>query len=195
MAVSRVSFEDINAARGTMPVQAPRKTSVSSGRPTKFYTDMISDEKLVKFFSKYKSLGYVSHLRDDETKTIKVVCNDFEIIFNDFCTTVGPREDAPAQIYEDFKFACGVAGTTPDAVVDSLISTELFGGLPYYTEKKHQFDSNNLKSLKTGSFKDIVGPAVSARAMMIEQPLMTKMYGSDSLEDIANVMNSVRTLS
>ena len=71
MAVSRVSFEDINAARGTMPVQAPRKTSVSSSRPTKFYTDMISDEKLVKFFSKYKSLGYVSHLRDDETKTIK----------------------------------------------------------------------------------------------------------------------------
>ena len=64
-----------------------------------------------------------------------------------------------------------------------------------YTEKKHQFDSNNLKSLKNGQFKDIVGPAVSARAMMIEQPLMTKMYGSDSLEDIANVMNSVRTLS
>ena len=196
MAVSRVSFDDINAVRGTMPVQVEPKTSVSSSRPTKFYTDMISDEKLVKFFSKYKSLGYVSHLRDDESKTIKVICNDFEVMINDFFTTVGPREDAPSsQIYDDFKFACGVAGTTPDAVVDSLLATELFGNLPYYTEKKHQFDSNNLKSLKTGSFKDIVGPAVSARAMMIEQPLMTKMYGSDSLEDIANVMNSVRTLS
>ena len=32
---------------------------------------------------------------------------------------------------------------------DSLLATELFGNLPYYTEKKHQFDSNNLKSLKT----------------------------------------------
>ena len=195
MAVSRVSFEDISLARGEMPTTVTPKTSVSSGRPTKSYVDMISDEKLVKFFSKYKSLGYVSHLRDDESKTIKVICNDFEVIFNDFCTTVGPREDQPTQMYEDFKFSCGVAGTTPDAVVDSLLSTELFGNLPYYTEKKHQFDSNNLKSLKTGSFKDIVGPAVSARAMMIEQPLMTKMYGSDSLEDIANVMNSVRTLS
>ena len=147
----------------------------------------------------FESIGLFSNFSinsvDDESKTIKVICNDFEVIFNDFCTTVGPREDQPTQMYEDFKFSCGVAGTTPDAVVDSLLSTELFGNLPYYTEKKHQFDSNNLKSLKTGSFKDIVGPAVSARAMMIEQPLMTKMYGSDSLEDIANVMNSVRTLS
>ena len=196
MAVSHVSLDDINIARGTMPASQTTKTSVSSSRPTKFYTDMISDEKLKKFFSKYKSLGYVSHVRDEESKTIRVICNDFEIIFNEFMTTVGPRNDAPSsQMYEDFKFSCGVAGTTPDAVIDSLISTELFGGLPYYTEKKHQFDSNNLKSLKNGQFKDIVGPAVSARAMMIEQPLMTKMYGSDSLEDIANVMNSVRTLS
>ena len=81
------------------------------------------------------------------------------------------------------------------AIIGSTVATELFGDLPYYTEKKHKFASNNLKSLKNGQFKDIVGPAVSARAMMIEQPLMTKMYGSDSLEDIANVMNSVRTLS
>ena len=196
MAVSRVSLDDISAVRGTMPAIAPRKTSVSSSRPTKFYTDMISDEKLVKFFSKYKSLGYVSHVRDDESKAIRVLCNDFEIIFNDFITTVGPRPDAPStQMYDDFKFSCGVAGTTPDAVIDSLLATELFGDLPYYTEKKHKFASNNLKSLKNGQFKDIVGPAVSARAMMIEQPLMTKMYGSDSLEEIANVMNSVRTLS
>ena len=196
MAVSRVSLEDISAVRGTMPATVATKPTASSSKPAQSYTDMISDEKLVKFFSKYKSLGYVSHVRDDESKTIRVMCNDFEIIFNDFVTTVGPRPSAPStQMYDDFKFACGVAGTTPDSVIDSLLATELFGNLPYYTEKKHKFDSNNLRSLKNGQFKDIVGPAVSARAMMIEQPLMTKKYGSDSLEDIANVMNSIRTLS
>ena len=100
---------------------------------------MLSDEKLKKFFSKYKSLGYVSHQRDEETKTIRVVCNDFEIIFNDFVTTVGPRTDiGSTQMFDDFKFSCQVAGTTPDEVVGSLLASELFGSLPYYVEKKHR---------------------------------------------------------
>lgn len=197
MAVSHVSLDDICLARGTMPEpQKPQPVKSKSPSANKAYVDMISDEKLKKFFSKYNSLGYISHLRDDESKTIKVICNDFEIIFNDFITTVGPRTDVDtSMMFEQFKFACQVAGTTPDAVVGSLLSSELFGGLPYYTEKKHQFDSNNLKSLKNSQFKDIVGPEISSKGLQIEQPLMMKMYGSSSLEDIAQVMNSARTLS
>lgn len=196
MAVSHVSLEDISLARGIMPTQKPQPVKTKPSSSKKAYVDMISDEKLKKFFSKYNSLGYISHLRDEESKTVKVICNDFEIIFDDFITTVGPRTDIDSTLmFDEFKFSCQVAGTTPDMVVGSLLASELFGGLPYYTEKKHSFDSNNLKSLKNGSFKDIVGPAVAARGLMIEQPLMVKMYGSSSLEDVAQVMNSSRTLS
>lgn len=196
MAVSHVSLEDISLARGIMPEAKPQPVKVQTPRSKQAYTDMISDEKLKKFFSKYNSLGYISHLRDEESKTIKVICNDFEIIFDDFITTVGPRTDLDStMMFDEFKFSCQVAGTTPDAVVGSLLASELFGGLPYYTEKKHQFDANNLKSLKNGSFRDITGPAVAARGLMIEQPLMMKMYGSSSLEDVAQVISSARTLS
>ena len=198
MAVSHVSLEDISRARGIMsaPVQhSSSAISMPTSKP-KCFVDMLSDEKLKKFFSQYKSLGYVSHQRDDETKTIRVVCNDFEIIFNDFITTVGPRSDSDStQMYDDFKFSCQVAGSTPDEVVGSLLATELFGSLPYYAEKKHKFDSNNLKSLKNGAFKDIVGPAVSAKGLQIEQPLMMKMYGSTDLESIAQTLNHARSRS
>ena len=54
---------------------------------------------------------------------------------------------------------------------------------------------NNLKSLKNGAFKDIVGPAVSAKGLQIEQPLMMKMYGSTDLESIAQTLNHARSRS
>ena len=79
MAVSHVSLDDINLARESMPVVVESKPSKAvTTTKSKYFVDMLSDEKLKKFFSKYKSLGYVSHQRDEETKTIRVVCNDFE---------------------------------------------------------------------------------------------------------------------
>lgn len=194
MAVSHVSTTDIDLARQTIPAKTEQKTNSKPKAAGKTYVDMISDEKLKKFFSKYQSLGYITHYRDEESKTIKVICNDFEIIFNDFVATVGPRTDIePSNKFDEFKFSCQVAGTSPDAVITSLLATELFGGLPYYTERKHQFDVNNIASLKTGAFKDITAPAVAAQMLSAEQPLMKKKYGSDSLEDIAEVMNSVKS--
>lgn len=195
MAVSRVSLGDINMARETIPQKPIQKPKASNKSASKTYVDMISDEKLKKFFSKYQSLGYVTHYRDEESKTIKVICDDFEIIFNDFVATIGPRTDIePSYKYDEFRFSCQVAGTSPDAVITSLLATELFGGLPYYTEKKHQFDVNNIESLRTGIFKDITQPAAAAQMLSAKQPLMQKMYGSDSPEVIAEVMNSVKSL-
>ena len=194
MSVSSVSLQEINAARVTQPTQtyvAPKKESKVSD--TKRYVDRFKDDQIANFFAPY---GYIQHERSEDGTMILVLCNDCQIIFDDFTVMAEPfisffsnNQDFN---FEEFASICEQGNTTPNQAIAARLEEEVFNKMPYYVENKLKFVQNNLKQIsKDSKYGKLLSPSIEKLLFESQRAKLLKDYGSTEPEVIADTLARV----
>ena len=192
MSVSAVSMKEINDARSTMPVvpQIKKQPKVASSAQEKRFIDRFSDKKIAEFFTPY---GYITHERSDDAGAVLVLCNNCQIIFDDFTVMAEPVislfTNDPTFDFVEFSALCEQANTTPSQAIADRLEEEVFNSMPYYVERKKQFNENNFKNIaKNKKYGSLLKPAVTKQNHRENLASLNKTYGSTDPERIADTL-------
>ena len=192
MSVSAVSMHEISAARSTMPVvpQIKKQPKVASSAQEKRFIDRFSDKKIAEFFTPY---GYITHERSDDAGAVLVLCNNCQIIFDDFTVMAEPVislfTNDPTFDFVEFSALCEQANTTPSQAIADRLEDEVFNSMPYYVERKKQFNENNFKNIsKNKKYGSLLKPAVTKQNHRENLASLNKTYGSTDPEKIADTL-------
>lgn len=192
MSVSAVSMHEISAARSTMPVvpQIKKQPKVASSAQEKRFIDRFSDKKIAEFFTPY---GYITHERSDDAGAVLVLCNNCQIIFDDFTVMAEPVislfTNDPTFDFVEFAALCEQANTTPSQAIADRLEDEVFNSMPYYVERKKQFNENNFKNIsKNKKYGSLLKPAVTKQNHRENLASLNKTYGSTDPEKIADTL-------
>lgn len=192
MSVTKVSFDEISAARGSMPAKPQVETvkhTQSSNQDIK-YVDKFSDKKIADFFVPY---DYLTHERSEDGSTILVLCNNCQIIFDDFSAMVEPHVNLFAENsnfnFKEFAILCEQANITPSQAIMDRLEDEIFNSMPYYVERKRKFNVNNLKSIaKNRQFGELLRASTEKQMHRENLASLNKTYGSSEPEKIADTL-------
>ena len=191
--VSHVSREELEAARSASTFSRPQNSSNRNPLNTKskkYFVDELTDLDIINFFSRY---GYLSHQRgfiDEVGSCINVDCEDMIIMFSDFTVDCEPIRNRSAEgifNYDEFEAMCKMIGSEPRIVVADSIFLELLGSLPYYVEKKEDFDANNREKVyrkAPENYKNILKKPLVVQAAKDSAPQTIKQYGGATPQDI-----------
>ena len=150
MAVSKVSASEIQALKANNFAVNNYPTAKASKQPKQEtrYVDKFSDKKIAEFFAPY---GYINHERSEDGGTILVLCNDCQIIFDDFTVMAEGIENLfllpELDFFNGFAELCEQANITPSQAISDRLEEEVFNPMPYYVERKQAFTKNNLKRI------------------------------------------------
>lgn len=190
MAVSRVSIDEINNVRHSIPAKKATAKKQSHTTQEVSYVDRLTDKRIANFFASY---GYVSHKRDESNSSILVTCNDCQIMFNDFTLTAEPRdfmvvEDENFNFLE-FSVLCEQANTTSSQAIQDRLEDEIFNDMPYFVERKKKFTNNNLKNVASDKKYGWLMLANTQKQQHRENfASLNKTYGSSDPEKIADTL-------
>lgn len=191
MSVSAVSIQEINAVRASQPTQqfvVPKKEAKSSS--TRRYVDGFSDSKIAEFFTPY---GYLNHERSSDGGAIRVICEDCEIILDDFTVladhSISLFTRNPYFNFLDFADLCAQANTTPSQAIADRLEKEVFNKMPYYVERKKKFNENNLRRIaKDSTYGSLLGATVEKQQHRENFAFLNNYYGSSDPEKIADTL-------
>ncbi len=192
MSVSAVSMHEINAARSNMPVvpQVVKQPKAVSANQEKRFIDRFSDKKIAEFFTPY---GYITHERSDDAGAVLVLCNNCQIIFDDFTVMTEPVislfTNDPTFDFMEFSALCEQANTTPSQAIADRLEEEVFNSMPYYVERKKKFNENNLKNIaKHSKYGSLLKTTVTKQNHRENLASLNKTYGSAEPEKIADTL-------
>ena len=192
MSVSAVSMKEISDARSTMPVvpQTKKQPKVVSSAQEKRFIDRFSDKKIAEFFTPY---GYITHERSDDAGAVLVLCNNCQIIFDDFTVMAEPVislfTNDPTFDFVEFSALCEQANTTPSQAISDRLEEEVFNQMPYYVEKKKAFTDNNLNGIaKNAKYGKLLKATTTKQIHRENLASLNKTYGSTDPEKIADTL-------
>lgn len=190
MAVSKVSINEINQARKFVPTPKAEVKKQSNSSPEQHYVDKISDKKLADFFAPY---GYIYHERDLDNGTIWVLCNDFQIFFNDFSLIADHTNliDGGNSEFDfvEFNSLCEQANTTPSQAIMDRLEDEIFNDMPYYVERKKKFTDNNLMTIaRNKKYNKLMQANIQKQQHRENLASLNKTYGDSDPEKIADTL-------
>lgn len=190
MAVEKVTLSEIESLRSTMPVQVqdkPQKTE--NAKPEKFYVQRMSDKKIAEFFAPYE---YRMHERSEDGSMIFVLCDSFQIVFDDFNVMTSPINNfyiEPSEFFTKFTDICEEARITPDQAIADRLEDEVFKGMPYYVENKKKFIDNNLKTIaKNPEFGKLLKASATKQKHRENYTYLNKTYGDSDPIKIADTL-------
>lgn len=190
MAVEKVSMSEIEMMRRNQPIQVQEKPQKQeTKKPEKFYVQKISDKKIAEFFTPY---GYKTHERSDDGSMIFVLCDSFQIVFDDFNVMTSPITNfyVPASdFYTKFTDVCEEARITPDQAIADRLEDEVFKDMPYYVENKKKFIDSNLKSIaKNQEFGKLLKASATKQKHRENYTYLNKFYGDSDPIKIADTL-------
>ncbi len=195
MTVSQVSLQEISAVRQGLPVSQievhkPKKAETSS---KKYFIERFSDKKIGEFFAPY---GYVTHERSDDAGAILVLCDNCQIIFDDFTVMAEPIVSLFTNNtdfdFGEFSAVCEQANTTPSQAIADRLEEEVFNPMPYYVEKKKAFTDNNYANIASNSkYGKLLKPTTKKQSHRENFASLNKTYGSTEPEKIADTLARV----
>lgn len=193
MSVSSVSLEEINEIRSNMPVvqqikSAPKKTAPAT---SKLFIDKFSDSKIADFFEPY---GYVSHERNDSLGAVFVLCEDCHIIFDDFTVIAEPAMSFFTNNlkfdFSEFASECEKINSTPSQAISDRLENEVFNKMPYYVERKKEFNENNLNNASRGNkYANLLSTTIKKQQHRENFSDLNKQYGSSDPLLIADTLS------
>ena len=192
MSVSAVSLQEISAARSGMPI-APQVVSspkTASSSQDKLFIDRFSDKKIAEFFAPY---GYITHERSDDAGAVLVLCDNCQIIFDDFTVMTEPVislfTSNPTFDFGEFSALCEQSNITPSQAIADRLENEVFNSMPYYVEKKKKFNENNLNNIaKNKKYGSLLKSSVEKQLHRENFAPLNKTYGSSDPEKIADTL-------
>ncbi len=191
MTVSSVSLKEIEQVRESMPAR-PQVVKIKTQKPTqdKRFIDSFSDKKIAKFFTPY---GYITHERSEDQGAVLVLCENCQIIFDDFSVMVEPIVSLfasnPSFDFEEFSALCEQANITPSQAIADRLEEEIFNPMPYYVERKKKFTDNNLRNIKKNNkYGEILAASVQKQQHRENLASLEKTYGSSDPEKIADTL-------
>lgn len=190
MAVSKVSIDEINDARHSVPAKKTETRKQSYISQEECYVDRLTDKKIANFFAPY---GYVFHERNDKDKSIWVLCNDCQILFNDFSLIADHsnilNNDNNEFDFVEFSILCEQANTTPSQAIQDRLEDEIFNGMPYYVERKKKFTEENLQNIAANKKYGKLMQANTQKQQHRENlASLNKTYGDSDPEKIADTL-------
>lgn len=196
MAVSKVSASEIEQLRGNnvvinSPVAKKPKTDKQESR----YVDKFSDKKIAEFFAPY---GYIEHERSQDGGTILVICNDCQIIFDDFTVMAEGIDNLfllpELNFFNGFSELCQQANITPSQAISDRLEEEVFNPMPYYVERKQAFTKNNLKRIAHNQlYGKLLKASVAKQIHRETLASLNKTYGSSDPVQIADTLARFNT--
>lgn len=192
MAVSRVSASEIQMLRKNNVVVSnyPVAKQPKQPKPETRYVDKFSDKKIAEFFAPY---GYIEHERSEDGGTILVLCNDCQIIFDDFTVMAEPIDNLfllpELNFFGGFAELCEQANITPSQAIADRLEDEIFNPMPYYVERKKAFTQNNLNRIANHQIHGkLLKASVEKQKHRENLASLNKTYGSSDPERIADTL-------
>lgn len=190
MAVSKVSIDEINNARHSVPVKKTEAKKQSNTSQEKRYVDRLSDKQIAEFFAPY---GYVFHDRYENEGSILVICNDCQIMFNDFTLAADECNfmniESGGFSFSEFNTLCERANTTPSQAIQDRLEDEIFNDMPYYVERKKKFTNNNLSRIsRNRKYGPLLHATIQKQLHRENLASLNKTYGSSDPEKIADTL-------
>ena len=175
-----------NVVVSNYPVAKQPKQS----KPEIRYVDKFSDKKIAEFFAPY---GYIQHERCEDGSAILVLCNDFQIIFDDFTVLAEGIDNLflnpELRFFAGFTEICQQANITPSQAIADRLEEEVFNKMPYYVERKKAFTRNNLDNIARHQiFGDLLQASVAKQKHREDLASLNKTYGSSDPERIADTL-------
>ena len=195
MSVSAVSLQEISDARSTMPVmpQVSKQPKAVSSSQEKRFIDRFSDKKIADFFAPY---GYITHERSDDAGAVLVMCDNCQIIFDDFTVMAEPVislfKSDPEFDFVEFAALCEQSNITPSQAISDRLEEEIFNPMPYYVERKKRFNENNFRNIaRNKKYGSLLQSAVAKQNHRETLASLNKTYGSSDPEKIADTLARV----
>lgn len=195
MSVSAVSIQEINEARASVPVtpRIVKKLKSNEAKDKIHFIEKFSDKRIAEFFTPY---GYITHERSDDAGAILVLCDNCQIIFDDFTVMAEPSislfTNNTAFDFVEFAAICEQANTTPSQAIADRLEEEVFNEMPYYVEKKRAFTENNLNRIaKDAKYGKLMKAATTKQSHRENFASLNKTYGSSDPEKIADTLARV----
>lgn len=190
MAVEKVSLSEIESLKKSLPVQVQKNSKKTESKDhEKHYVQRISDKKIAEFFAPY---GYVMHERSEDGSTIFVLCNSFQLVFDDFnvmTSSINNFYVEQSDFFTKFSNICEEAQITPDQAIGDRLEDELFKDMPYYVETKKKFIGNNLKAIaKDQEFGKLLKASVTKQRHRENYTYLNKFYGDSDPIKIADTL-------
>ena len=192
MAVSKVSTSEIQALRNNSFVVNNYPVSKKAKQPKQEtnFIDKFSDKKIAEFFAPY---GYIQHERCEDGSAILVLCNDFQIIFDDFTVLAEGIDNLflnpELSFFAGFTEHCQQANITPSQAISDRLEDEVFNKMPYYVERKKAFTQNNLNNIARHQiFGSLLKASVEKQKHRENLASLNKTYGSSDPEQIADTL-------
>lgn len=191
MAVSRVTAQEIEMLRGNNVVVAnPVVKHPKQHKDEIRYVDMFKDSKIAEFFAPY---GYIEHERSEDGGTILVICNDCQIIFDDFSVMAEGIDNLfllpELNFFGGFAELCEQANITPSQAIADRLEKEVFNPMPYYVERKKAFTQNNLNRIANHQIHGkLLKASVEKQKHRENLASLNKTYGSSDPERIADTL-------
>lgn len=192
MSVSAVSLQEINDARATIPVtpRIVKKIKSNEDKDKRYFIEKFSDKKIAEFFTPY---GYITHERSDDAGAILVLCDNCQIIFDDFTVMAEPSislfTNNTTFDFSEFATLCEQANTTPSQAISDRLEEEVFNQMPYYVEKKKAFTENNLNGIaKNAKYGKLLKATTTKQIHRENLASLNKTYGSTDPEKIADTL-------
>lgn len=195
MSVSAVSMQEINEARASVPVtpRIVKKLKSNEAKDKRHFIEKFSDKRIAEFFTPY---GYITHERSDDAGAILVLCDNCQIIFDDFTVMAEPSislfTNNTTFDFIEFAAICEQANTTPSQAIADRLEEEVFNEMPYYVEKKRAFTENNLNGIaKDAKYGKLMKAATTKQSHRENLASLNKTYGSSDPEKIADTLARV----
>ena len=192
MAVSRVSASEIQMLRENNVIvnNYPVSKQAKQAKPETRYVDKFSDKKIAKFFAPY---GYIGHERHENDGSIRVFCNDCQIIFDDFTVMAEGIDNLfllpELNFFGGFTELCEQANITPSQAISDRLEEEVFNPMPYYVERKKAFTQNNLNRIAHHQIHGkLLKASVEKQKHRENLASLNKTYGSSDPERIADTL-------
>lgn len=191
MAISKVSAQEIEMLRGNNVVMhSPVVKSPRKDKNEIRYVDNFSDKKIAEFFAPY---GYIEHERSQDGGTILVICNDCQIIFDDFTVMAEEIDNLfllpELNFFGGFAQLCEQANITPSQAIADRLEEEVFNPMPYYVERKKLFTQNNLNRIANSqAYGRLLMASVDKQNHRESLASLRKTYGSSKPDEIADTL-------
>lgn len=192
MAVSRVSASEIQMLRDNNVVinNYSVEKQPKQSKPETRYVDKFSDKKIAEFFAPY---GYLEHERSEDGGTILVLCNDCQIIFDDFTVMAEGIDNLfllpELNFFGGFTALCEQANITPSQAIADRLEEEVFNPMPYYVERKKKFTENNLNRIAHNQIHGkLLKASIEKQKHRENLASLNKTYGSSDPERIADTL-------
>ena len=144
--VSKLTKEELAQASASL-FGIPQKKSVpaSTGETTKkrSFLSKLSNKEIVAFFTDFGYLAHEKYQDENGVDFTNVVCENFEVIFNDFDFAVicNPKEGATGSTfdYPAFVTYCDSIDKAPEEAIADIITSDLLTPrFPSYAEKRRK---------------------------------------------------------